>query len=321
MSWAQENAQGKLDNTFHAKDVDLSQLYVELNRRRNMYHQADVTHTLPPFIRAEEIIAFQEQIEAFFEYPLDSTPWKWIWPIADSDEDKEMVLHSSSDPNKVGLLEKIGNEYYDWKRSPTANTWIFAEDINELRLACERLYRIRDNSPKTSFGTIRENRPDLAYSDSLIRGANSLDEETRAFHAWYGMNRDPAGKGLTSSCTVLATTFLEVYAARACDVDVYFIPEEIPFDGSYPTWNNLDASTTWTGGLGLGTAQYLGEFAFPTVSSPLQISNQALLDALQQVADDNDTFTLLYIAVDADLPSARVSASLNLEYELTDVVA
>ncbi|MBT3278752.1 MAG: hypothetical protein HN909_02695 [Phycisphaerales bacterium] len=317
MSYLQQNETGRLDISHHARGEDLTEICSELNRRRTIYFtEPEPVPTPSGPISSDPPNDLRDDIETLLAPRQAYGQQRWVWPLAGADENKPLVVHSTSNPDETGLLQQIGSTGYDWKRAPAEGDWIDAEDMNELRLALEHLYRVRHIAGVSNFATLSDASPDLCFSGMIVYN-NSVDGERRAlgyFILRYG--QDP--KGITPGVTILPNSILEIFAYNSCVVDVYHIPSEVPYDGTYPTWNNLDASTSWTGGLGTG-ATLLGQVTCASMQlTPL--SNAALISALQRVADDGEQFNLLFVPSGTHSSKVSLNLQLTVYYELTDII-
>ena len=316
MSWAQENATGQLDTSHFARAEDVTELYTELNRRRVIYFNDSVPVVAPSgYITAGRLVDLREDVLDLLPQSYLRDNMRWVWPLADADENKLLVANSSSDPAEVGLLEKIGSPSNEWIRDPAAPDPIHAEDINELRLALERVCRVKTIECAHNTASISTNPTNMSFPDLMV--SNNASEEVRAIGQLVMRSGTPP-QGMGPSVTVLDNSTLEVFSDEACTLDIYHVATELDYDGSYPTWDDATDSLSWTGGLGLG-ATLLTQIGC-TANDWTEINFTGLVALLQSSADNDTLLNFLFVSPGSLSALATLDLRLTAFYQLNPII-
>ncbi|MHC4981555.1 MAG: hypothetical protein ACYTF6_00090 [Planctomycetota bacterium] len=314
-SWNNANAQGRLDAGQHTIRLsDASELAAAINRRRLLTYQTQQDFsseisagkyvrqstvagaTAPPFdnLRA----SLDEKVLSAPTGTLGGTPptpttMAWLWPLADADENKIIVV-SEPDDQQVSLFEKL-NGSSDWT-DPTLTagaTSVRAVHFNELRQTAEWLRRGSWELPVYFAGGLFSILPDTPWITDAIAN-NGADELRTVGYAVIRTGESPQ-RGLANA-TLRPSSYLQITADVDCSVEIYRCLRSIDFINDPPTWNEYDpsASGAWAtpGGTGSGDAVLIGSMAL-TADVPGQLSTSALASALQAMVDGAEQNYLL----------------------------
>ncbi len=318
MTWQQANQDDRLDESHFARADDITELYTELNRRRAIYFlAADTVPTISGYITASPPSNLRDNLLGILPQSFLRDNMRWVWPLAGADENKLLVANASSDPAEVGLLEKIGTASNEWIRDPAAGDMVHAEDINELRLALERVCRVKSIEYVHNAASMASNPTDISFPDLMV--SNNAYEEVRAIGQLVMRTGTSPVFGMGPSVEVLSNSVLDVMADEDCTLDVYHVATDLPYDGSYPTWDDATDSLSWTGGLGQG-ATLLTQITC-TAYDWTTISGASLISILQDSADDSNT-ALLFLFVSPGTLNALATLNLRLTayYQLSPII-
>jgi hypothetical protein len=231
---------------------------------------------------------------------------RWLWPVADADENKP-ITGTSPPTGEVGLLLKInGTNFWTDANLQAGITHVRAVHINELRQAIEYLRRGRWKMPIYWMAGLYDQVPDQNWTAEQV--ANSGYAELRG--AGYACVRsDDDSLGLTNA-TARASSYIEITADYDCTVEVYQSSTEIDWANNLPCWN-----TPWGAPGGIdGNATSLGSVSL-TAGVPGQITGSAVAAGLQKILD-GDPATFIIRQTSVSYYTATISSSLCIDFDL-----
>ncbi len=322
-SWTNGNGSGRVQaGTDWIMLSDPQELALAVNRRRRLTFQADQIFTIGNDVCTLPTSDFRSQVTGLLSAPTGSlggspaTPgtMKWLWPVADSDEDKHIVAGSAG-PEQVNLFTKI-NSGSNWTdASLAADDQVRVVHCNELRQSMEWLRRGQWQLPIYFSAGIFSILTDTPWLGEYI--ANNGSDELRALgFAILTSGSNPA-LGLTN-VTVRNSSELEITADVDCQVQVYHCLRNVDFITNLPTWNEYDPSNSnaWTtpGGLGGGDATSIGSLTL-TADVPTTLSNAALQSALQTMVDGG-VQNFIVRRTDTGNETINITGQLRVEFDL-----
>ena len=336
-SWTNGNAQGRLEAGENFVCLsDASELASAVNRRRLLTYQTQQDFTseiaagkyvrrstvagasAPPFDNLRN--SFDDKILSAPTGTLGGTPptpaaMDWLWPVADSDENKIIVCGSPGE-GQVGLFQKL-NGTDDWMDPAivAGTTPVRAAHFNELRQVAEWLRHGSWELPVYFAGGLFSVLPDTPWITDAI--ANNGTNELRAVGYAVIRTGETPDRGLVNA-TVRSSSYLQLTADVDCSVEVYRCLRTIDFANDPPTWNEYDpsASAAWAtpGGTGSGDSVFIGSMSL-TADVPSQLSTSALASALQAMVGGAEQNFLIRRS-DTGPETISIEVTLVVEFDL-----
>ena len=336
-TWTNANAQGRLDAGAHfIRDDDASEQANATNRRRRLVYLSEqdfssqigagksvrvttiATEFPPPFKNFRSAITsdiLEPATGGLGGSPASPAGMHWLWPVADADENKTLVVMNPGS-GEVAFFSKLnGTSYWTDVTMTAGQSSVRAVHFNELRQAVEYIRRGRWRLPIYLSGGIFSQLPDTPWIGSSI--ANNGTNELRCVGFVRARTTDTPPLGLTN-VTARSATKIELTADTTCNVEIYHCLRTIDFTGDAPTWNKYDpsASASWAtpGGTGAGDATYIGAMSL-TANVTGQLSNAALVTAVQNMIDGSEQNFLIRRS-DTGYQTIAVSGELTVEFDL-----
>ena len=337
--WTNSNAQGRLDAGDHfVKLLDAQELAAAVNRRRLLTYQlqqdfssqiavgayvrksAISSASAPPFDNLRDNLS-----QSILDPPTGSvggvppTPsaMRWLWPVADADENKTIVSgYSGVGEGEVGLLAKL-NGTSDWTDATLTPgvTDIRTVHFNELRQAAEWISRGSWELPIYFSAGIFSAMPDTPWMGEAI-GNNGTHELRSVGNAIITVGPSPL-YGPTN-VTVRSSSSIELTVDVDCSVEVYRCHRPILFASDPPTWNEYDPSeeTAWAqaGGLGSGDTTLIGSMDLQA-DQPDSLSGDDLATALGAMVDGAQQ-NFLVRRTDTSSATIALAGAVTIEFDL-----
>ena len=336
-TWTNANPSGRLEPGVHyVRDDDPGELADAINRRRRLVYLSEqdfssqidaglnvraatiATQTAPPFDNLRDNIVIDilsPAAEGLGGTPPTPGQMDWLWPVADSDEDKVLVA-TNPQAGEVALMAKL-NQAGAWTDASLAGgqTAIRAAHFNEVRQAIEWITRGRWRMPVYISDGLFSLLPNTPWIGDSI--ANNGADELRGLGFVVARTSDSPALGLVDAAA-RSTTKLELTADTDCQVEVYRCLRDIDFAGDPATWNEYDpsASAAWAtaGGTGAGDASYIGAMGL-TADVTGELTNSALTSAVQAMIDGAKQ-NFLFRRSDTGSETIDISAELVVEFDL-----
>jgi len=255
----------RVGGTHYVRGLDFTEIITAMNRRRLLVYLAE-EGDLAALFEADDFIKFapissatdppfdnlRKQFTTHIVEPvtgsLGGTPaspadMEWLWPVADADENKVIVLGAPGG-GEVGFFDKMngGAGWTDPALSASVNAR--TAHLNELRWSIETLTRGKWELPIYWSAGIISTMPNTSWVGRTI--ANNGSAECRCIGFAIFFTADTPAQGL-QNVTVRSSSRIYVKADTACDVEIYRCKRPINFTTNRPTWNEYDpdAELAW----------------------------------------------------------------------------
>jgi len=246
--------------------------------------------------------------------PASPSDMDWLWPLADSDENK-VIVKTSPGPQKVSFFEKM-NSGSNWTDSALADTtWIKDVHLNELRWSIETLVRGRWKMPIYFSAGILSILPDDPWIGEGI--ANNGTDELRSLGFALIYTDDSPPRGL-QDVTVRSSSRIYLTADADCQVDVYRCRRQLDYISNPPTWNEYDpdGGLAWqiAGCGGADDRQYIDSLSL-TADVEGSITGSNVAAALQAMIDGAEQNIMLRRADTGPL-TVGVTGRIMIEFDI-----
>lgn len=331
-TWTNGDSQGRVEPAVHrVRQCDATELAAAINRRRLLTFQAaddfsGLTFDLAPIRRtliqgadSEAFHDFRDNIENHLLTPptdVSHPSMQWLWPVADGDENK-VITTSSPGGGQVNLFAKLnGTSSWTDPSLVAGQSHVRAVHWNEIRQSVEWLTRGRWVLPLFFAGGLFSVLPDTPWFGGAIanNGASELRTVGLASLAGVGSPRN----GLTA-VTVRASSFVELTADTACNVEIRHCLRAVDCYNDPPSWNRYRpvAAQSWQtpGGTGSADSAVIGSLSL-AAGTGAQLAGTAVTAALQAMVDGGEQ-SVLVRRLDTGNQTIQAIGRLVVEFDLT----
>lgn len=318
-TWTNGNTEGRIkpgDISVHR--CDLRELTQAVNRRLVLTYQAGEDFSVAlatsriggALLRNLRQIIEQRIVNVpagtIKQSPMIPESMKWLWPVADTDENK-VIVTSSPGPGEVNLFQKL-NGTAAWTDPSLADGMpVRAVHVNELRQCLEWLCRARYVLPIEFGYGLFSIFPDTTWVGYGV--ANDGADELRS--AGVAQLRSIANESLGLSNVTVRSGSVTVTTEADRALEFYRLNAAIDYDSPerMPCWN-----WPWSTPGALGDATLISTIS-TTAGTPAVISGAAMISALQAMVD-GAPMNFLMRQADSDYAQTQFSADLTLDFDL-----
>lgn len=228
--------------------------------------------------------------------------YNWLWPVADSDENK--IIGYQDDGQFVNIFARLNDGTGLTDSGAGVGSYIRAAHVNEMRQMIEWLRRGRMLSKIHLPIGIVSMYPDEPWVGGLL-GNTGDDELLTIGYANLCDAADPAHGLANVNC--LASSRITITAEYNCTVEAYHYTRPIDMSQYDHTWNSL--------GGGLCDAVLLGSATLQAGVAG-NVSGQAVSNALNAIASGGGPAYFLLRRSDPSYETMYVQATVTAEFDL-----
>lgn len=332
MGWTNGSGDPKrVTATDYACDDDFREIAEALNRRRRIlfFGEHDYSGLFEPdeYIGRQPIASHSpppyRALRPEFDYIINNfaglggnppTPadMHWLWPEADSDEDKRIIT-AAPEAGEVNFFARMNGTSGWTDPALDASTYIRTIHMNEMRWGIEHLRRGHLRVPIYFTAGLLSLLPDDAWVGETLAN-NGTDELRSAGYAILSIADSPP-RGL-ADVAVRGTSEIRITASEDCTVELGRCIREIDFADDPPTWNKYAPNQGLSWDTPGGDYVSLGTIAL-AAGVPGVLAGQTVQAALQEMVDGAPQ-NFLARRADTGYENIQIAVEAAVEFDLSD---